>query len=388
MLSEVYQTSYLWLITINNTIHEFGYQLPYPVRIYIIFRIFYCLPLSFSEKQLKLKADELISKISEIYESNSALAAANQRLEVKRSELNDSNRSLFESNRELAEINKEFAETSKAFALTNKQFAELNQELTAVSKELAFAYRTIEQQNKTYAEFINIASHELRTPAQAILGFAGLAKQNPAFQEDKEGVIDAIYRNAFRLDRLINNILDVTRIEAHTLDLHKQRFNLNDVLSKAVEDTQALILANSKIKLSLSLDKSSSSLSTVLEKHEGNDDFISVEADRERIKQVLYNLLHNAIKFTKQGIISVTVERKKKHEDDAIVVSVKDSGSGIHPEITPKLFSKFATKSFSGTGLGLYISKSIIEAHGGKIWAENNPDGKGATFSFSLPLDK
>jgi signal transduction histidine kinase len=326
--------------------------------------------LSPFEKQPKV--DELISKISEIYESNSALAAANQRLEVKRSELNDSNRSLFESNRELAEINKEFAETSKAFALTNKQFAELNQELTAVSKELAFAYRTIEQQNKTYAEFINIAAHELRTPAQAILGYAELAKRNPGF-------IDAIYRNAFRLNRLIKNILDVTRIESHTLQLDKQRFNLNDVLARGIEDAQTQILANSKIKLSLSI---------VVENHEGNDDPISIEADRERIMQVLYNLLHNAIKFTKQGIISVTVERKKKHEDDAIVVSVKDSGSGIHPEITPKLFSKFATKSFSGTGLGLYISKSIIEAHGGKIWAENNPDGKGATFSFSLPLDK
>ena len=335
-----------------------------------------------------MKADELISKIAEIYETNSALAAANQRLEVKRSELNDSNRSLFESNRELAEINKEFAETSKAFALTNKQFAELNQELTAVSKELAFAYRTIEQQNKTYAEFINIASHELRTPAQAILGYAGIAKRNPAYQEDKEGVIDKIYRNAFRLDRLINNILDVTRIEGHTLQLHKQRFNLNDVLSRGIEDAQTQILADSKVKLSLSLDKSSSSLSTV-EKHEGDDDLNSVEADRERITQVLYNLLHNAIKFTKQGIISVEVERKKKTEDgDAIIVSVKDSGQGIDPEITPKLFSKFATKSFSGTGLGLYISKSIIEAHGGKIWAENNPDGKGATFSFSLPLVK
>lgn len=322
------------------------------------------------EKQPKV--DELISKISEIYESNSALAAANQRLELKRSELNDSNRSLFESNRELAEINKEFAETSKAFALTNKQFAELNQELTAVSKELAFAYRTIEQQNKTYAEFINIAAHELRTPSQAILGYAGLAKRTP-------GVIDAIYRNAVRLDRLINNILDVTRIEGHTLQLDKRRFNLNEVLSRGIEEAQTQILENSKIKLSLSI---------VVKNHEGNDDPISIEADRERIVQVLYNLLHNAIKFTKQGIISVTVERKKKHEDDAIVVSVKDSGSGIHPEITPKLFSKFATKSFSGTGLGLYISKGIIEAHGGKIWAKNNPDGKGATFSFSLPLDK
>jgi two-component system sensor histidine kinase VicK len=216
-----------------------------------------------------------------------------------------------------------------------------------------------------------------------------MAKRNPAFQEDKEGAIDGIYRNAFRLDRLINNILDVTRIEGHTLQLHKQRFNLNDVLSRGIEDAQTQILADSKIKLSLSLDKSSSSLSTV-EKHEDDDDLISVEADRERITQVLYNLLHNAIKFTKQGTISVAVERKKKHEDDddAIVVSVKDSGQGIDPEITPKLFSKFVTKSLSGTGLGLYISKSIIEAHGGKIWAENNPDGKGATFSFSLPLDK
>jgi signal transduction histidine kinase len=328
-----------------------------------------------------LKADELISKIAEIYETNSALAAANQRLEVKRSELNDSNRSLFESNRELAEINKEFAETSKAFALTNKQFAELNQELTAVSKELALAYRTIEQQNKTYAEFINIAAHELRTPAQPILGLSEIL-QSKLTDEKQRSLVDAIYRNAFRLDRLIKNILDVTRIEGHTLQLDKRRFNLNEVLSRGIEEAQTQILANSKIKISLSI---------VVENHEGNDDPISIEADRERIMQVLYNLLHNAIKFTKQGIISVTVERKKKHEDDAgdaIVVSVKDSGPGIHPEITPKLFSKFATKSSSGTGLGLYISKSIIEAHGGKIWAENNPDGKGATFSFSLPLDK
>ena len=374
----------------NQTYQVIHYRLHhYPVKKYILFFVYSIVYLlSFSEEQLKLKADELISKIAEIYETNTALAAANQRLEVKRSELNDSNRSLFESNRELAEINKELAETSKAFALTNKQFADLNQELTAVSKELALAYRTIEQQNKTYAEFTNIAAHELRTPAQAILGYAGIAKRNPAYQEDKEGVIDGIYRNAFRLDRLINNILDVTRIEGHTLQLHKQRFNLNDVLSKGIEDAQTQILADSKVKLSLSLDKSSSSLSTV-EKHEGDDDLISVEADRERITQVLYNLLHNAIKFTKQGIISVAVERKKKTEDDdAIIVSVKDSGQGIDPEITPKLFSKFVTKSFSGTGLGLYISKSIIEAHGGKIWAENNPDGKGATFSFSLPLVK
>ena len=113
--------------------------------------------------------------------------------------------------------------------------------------------------------------------------------------------------------------------------------------------------------------------------------------DRERITQVLYNLLDNAIKFSEEGIISLAVERKRNNEDnddakEVIVISLKDTGSGIHPEIMPKLFSKFASKSFSGTGLGLYISKGIVEAHGGKIWAENNPDGKGATFTFTLPV--
>jgi len=345
--------------------------------------------LSFNEKQLKLKIDELISKTVKINEANRALAVANQKLESKTAELDVSNKSLFESNHELAEINKELAETNKAVVLTNKQLAELNQELTALSNELTLAYQKIEQQNQTYAAFINIAAHELRTPSQAILGLAESAQNNPAYKEDKEGFMHVIYRNACRLDKLIKNILDVTRIEGHTLQLDKQRFNLNDLLFSVIKDTQTQILANannSKIKLSLSLDKSSSTSSAVVEKH---DDLISVEADRERITQVLYNLLDNAIKFTQEGTILVVVERKRNNEDakEVIVIGIKDTGSGIHAEIMPKLFSKFASKSFSGTGLGLYISKSIVEAHGGKIWAENNTDGKGATFSFSLPLD-
>ena len=346
--------------------------------------------MSFYEKQLKLKADELISKTIKINEANRALAAANQKLESKTAELNNSNKSLFESNSEIAEINKELAETNKALVLTNMQFAKLNQESITLSKELALAYQKIEQQNQTYTAFINIAAHELRTPSQAILGCAGSAKSDPAYKEDKQGYLHVIYRNAFRLDKLIKNILDVTRIEGNTLQLDKQRFNLNDVLLSVIEDAQTQVLANnSKIKLSISLDKSSTS-SAEDEKHDGP---IFVEADRERITQVLYNLLDNAIKFSEEGIISLAVERKRNNKDnddakEVIVISVKDTGSGIHPEIMPKLFSKFASKSFSGTGLGLYISKGIIEAHGGKMWAENNPDGKGASFSFSLPLDK
>jgi signal transduction histidine kinase len=345
--------------------------------------------LSFYENQLKLKADELISKTIKINEANRALAAANQKLESKTAELNNSNKSLFESNREIAEINKELAETNKALVLTNMQFANLNQESITLSKELASAYQKIEQQNQTYTAFINIAAHELRTPSQAILGCAGSAKSDPAYKEDKQGYLHVIYRNAFRLDKLIKNILDVTRIEGYTLQLDKQRFNLNEVLLSVIEDAQTQILANnSKIKLSVSLDKSSSTSWAEDEKHDGP---IFIEADRERITQVLYNLLDNAIKFSEEGIISVAAERKRNNKDngdarEVIEISVKDTGSGIHPEIMPKLFSKFASKSFSGTGLGLYISKGIVEAHGGRIWAENNPDGKGASFSFSLPL--
>ena len=109
-----------------------------------------------------------------------------------------------------------------------------------------------------------------------------------------------------------------------------------------------------------------------------------------RISQVISNLIDNAIKFiSKEGRITITVEKKKSNiasdNDAMVVVSVKDTGAGIHPEIIPLLFSKFATKSATGTGLGLYISKSIIESHGGKIWAQNNEDGNGSTFSFSLP---
>ena len=116
---------------------------------------------------------------------------------------------------------------------------------------------------------------------------------------------------------------------------------------------------------------------------------IVIQADRNRLCQVFHNLLNNAIKFTNEGSITVTVEMKKDMANDnneEIVVSIKDTGTGIHHEILPKLFTKFATKSMmGGTGLGLFISKNIIEKHGGRIWAINNK-GIGSTFTFSLPV--
>jgi signal transduction histidine kinase len=101
------------------------------------------------------------------------------------------------------------------------------------------------------------------------------------------------------------------------------------------------------------------------------------------MSQAFSNLIDNSLKFTKEGLIFSSLEKSNSH----IIVTIKDTGTGIDPELLSRLFSKFISKSFSGTGLGLFISKNIVKAHGGRIWAQNNPEGKGATFSFSLPIN-
>jgi signal transduction histidine kinase len=258
--------------------------------------------------------------------------------------------------------------------------------------ELLWNERTTNEQfklsNRMQREFINIAAHELRTPAQSVLGYAELIREDMLHKQDNNvesiEAMDAIYRNAERLQRLTNNILDVSRIESQTLNLDKEVIDLDDLLLRIMEDYKSHIrkvnrnINNKKNTLQLSYNTSQNIASGLM-----------VEADRDRINQAVSNLLNNAIKFTskKGGTISVTTEkRNNKDENQEVTISVKDTGEGIHPEIIPRLFTKFASRSSSGTGLGLFISKSIIEAHGGRIWAENNPDGKGATFSFSLPI--
>ena len=247
-------------------------------------------------------------------------------------------------------------------------------------------YEQLKLHDKMQKEFINIASHEMKTPTQAIVGFSDLIQKHP---EKREEMIQAISRNAVRLQRLTNDILDVTRIDSQTLNLHKERFNIGDLMARVIEDYRSQIeKENQNVKLSYNFKQDT-------------DDSLLIEADRDRITQVISNLLSNAVKFTSSkskkgegGIISLTVERKNNNTNtssydnsqEEVVVSIKDTGEGINPEILPRLFNKFATRSFSGTGLGLYISKNIVEAHGGKMWAENNPDVKGATFTFTLPL--
>ena len=247
-------------------------------------------------------------------------------------------------------------------------------------------------------EFIDIAAHELRTPIQPIVGLSEVLqskiKDNNTIEYQE--LVDTIARNAKRLQKLTENILEVTKIDSRTLKLNKEKFNINEKIRNVINDIQS---KDDEVEISF---------------NEPKVDPIVVEADKIRIYEVMSNLLTNAVKSTKKSIgnygsdndnvegdvnnITIMVFTAiKKHNNnnaykednithDEIIISIKDRGTGIDPDIQDKLFSKFVTKSDTGSGLGLYISKGIVEAHGGKIWAHNNNDGKGATFGFSLPI--
>ena len=241
-------------------------------------------------------------------------------------------------------------------------------------------YEQLKIHDRMQKEFINIAAHELRTPIQPIIGLSEFIRSKKGSIEQYGELIDAIIRNGKRLKRLTEDILDVSKIESQSLQLRKEKFELKDIIVHRIaeyEEGNNKDRQNNNIKLNILT----------------RDDNIFVYADKERIARVVDNLLINAVKFTKKGTITITItikdidlHDKKKNRTATAIVNIMDTGEGIADQIHSRLFTKFATTSNTGTGLGLFISKYIIEAHGGRIWAENNPDGKGATFSFSLPL--
>jgi signal transduction histidine kinase len=226
-------------------------------------------------------------------------------------------------------------------------------------------YEQLKIHDRMQKEFINIAAHELRNPIQPLV----LSSESLKGSMPDEERVSIVIRNAKKLQMLANEILDVTKIESKTLKLNKENLDLREIILYGIKDLQNYqTITEGKVDLV----------------YEPSKEDIFVDADRDRIGQVISNLLNNAIKFTEEGKISIIT--RKPADSQEVVVSVKDTGCGIDYEILPRLFSKFATKSETGgTGLGLYICKSIVEAHGGKIWAENNKSEKGATFCFTLP---
>src|SRR5215831_9627732 len=234
-------------------------------------------------------------------------------------------------------------------------------------------YEQLKYQDIMQKEFINIAAHELKTPIQPILGLTEVLRSQTKDVKQQE-LLEITIRNAKRLQRLSNDILDVTKIEGRSLELNKEDFNLNDVIINAIND---ITLGRDFLK--------KENLNLLY-----NPQDILMKADKGRISQVISNLLNNAIEFTAEGTILVSIEKDKisNNNNKIIIVSIKDSGQGIDQSILPRLFTKFVSKSYKGTGLGLFISKGIVEAHGGKIWGENNPDDRGAKLSFSLPTSQ
>ncbi len=234
-------------------------------------------------------------------------------------------------------------------------------------------YGLLQTHDKMQREFINVAAHELRTPIQPILGITRIVREEIKNLEQKK-LLDTVIRNAERLKKLAEDILDVTRIDSKSLVLEKEYFNICETMADVVHNYESNI-DNKSIKFECSF----------------SDYDCVIFADRNRISQAISNIIGNSVKFVSDdGTISVDISKRKSNSDlngNMVIVSIKDNGSGIDSEMLDKLFTKFTTKSFQGTGLGLYLTKSIIEAHGGNIWAENNKNEKGATFSFSLPIN-
>jgi two-component system sensor histidine kinase VicK len=244
--------------------------------------------------------------------------------------------------------------------------ADLHESLREANKNLLYSYQKLEEHDAMEKEFINIAAHELRTPSQSIIGYSELLKNLPERNKQYE---EAILRNAERLFSLVTNMLNIARIESQTMKLNKTVFDLNVKIQNVINDISQQTGLNNDDKVKIEF--------VPIEK-------VDIIADKEKIFEVFANLVNNAIKFTKQGTITIIL--KREYKTNQTTVTIKDSGPGIDPEIIPHLFSKFKTKSEKGLGLGLYISKNIVEAHGGKIEAYNNPNSKGATFIVTLPL--
>jgi signal transduction histidine kinase len=290
--------------------------------------------------------------------------------------------------------------------------------------QLRDAYQRVENTNSMQREFINVAAHELRTPIQSVLGYTELLLEGETDDRKKQALIRILHQSE-RLRKLASDILDVARIEGKTFRLTMKPLNLNSAIANIIKDyanrlenyKSHEITAKKLSNVNVSNDDKRSKygktmITKLLFKSKLKDEeHVFIDADKERLTQVIDNILDNAFKFTDaEGSVTVTLVKQEAHspprksqlgdhieqrqrdlgqqkqQQQYANIIIRDTGTGIDPQILPRLFSKFATKSHRGTGLGLHISKNIIEAHGGKIWAENNGNGKGATFTIALPL--
>ena len=269
-------------------------------------------------------------------------------------------------------MNSSFNPHANGESSEDKNLDRLVEDLSQSNQKLLKTIEELRAENTKLQLFINIAAHELRTPIMPIVGYSEILQEDIGDRKEIRGII----YNAKRLDQLAGNILEGAKIENQTLQLDYGQFNLKDILTDIIDDYNNLLTIKESKDVKL--------------RYEPKD--ILIVADKVRVGRVISNLLNNAIKFTSRGEITISViELKHNNNDDdddgngEIQVNIKDTGTGLSPAILPKLFSKFVSTDSGGTGLGLFVSRNIVEAHGGKIQAQNNDDGIGAMFSFTIP---
>jgi len=311
-------------------------------------------------------------------------------------------------------LNREVEDRTVQIASSNQQLQRVISQLQESNRQTSFANERLIAMNeklinseRVQKEFINVAAHELRTPIQPIIGLTEIIR-NKTEQPELREMMDTIARSAERLQHLSSDILDVTKIESQTLRLNPKPVDIIDLISNMIRDF-SLRHPDNNHGGNGNGNGSAKTMNGHLEilfVKPNVDQKIIVSCDKDRIVQVVSNLLDNAYKFNGEGNITVTIEKSalgsannieamstplgdtnNGGQESALLIKIQDSGRGIEPDVYPKLFTKFFTKSEKGTGLGLFISKGIVEAHGGKIWAVNNPSSKGATFCFTLPLE-
>lgn len=340
-------------------------------------------------KDIQLMHAQYIQKAAQIFQSQGQDNAKDMRvlqtgLETEQNQLNLKISALDEDIQKLTNVLEEKADESKQKSVTlqvviiisagiislalgyflNLINKDLVREVIRKTKSLQKANRKLERINVLKDDFINIASHELKSPLHPLYGFVELAQNGDI---DMGEALEGISKQARQLEEVANRILDIGRIDNGILQLSYEKFNISDLLSEIVSSYRT----NEKIQIKTNLEKG-----------------IEVEADRVRMGQVIRNLINNALKFTENGVIQVTTQHNL--EKNVVEVSISDSGSGIHPDILPNLFNKFVTRgpkteSWEGNGLGLYLCRGIVNAHGGHIVAYNNKEC-GATIKFTIPI--
>ncbi|UCF91758.1 MAG: HAMP domain-containing protein [Desulfobacterales bacterium] len=314
------------------------------------------------------------------------------RLAASFNKMSENLQTYIDKQKKLAIVAEEAAESEKKKSEELlRAYNQLKQEVTVrkrVENELIIAKERAEHSSRAKSEFLANMSHELRTPLNHIIGFTELVldKTFGELTGDQEEYLNDVHASSKHLLSLINDVLDLSKVEAGKLELKPSRVNIRNILE------------NSFVMIKQKATKHGISLSMDLD---GIPDCI--DADERKLKQIIYNLLSNAIKFTPDGgSIRLTACRSSKTDEqvqdsatsarDYLQVSVEDSGIGLQKEDLERIFQPFeqvessASRKFQGTGLGLSLTKTLVRLHGGKIWANSEGQGKGATFSFEIPV--